>query len=160
MSEFFWRTVNTILTVAFLYWVAMKFDLPGKIKSGIEGVVKRIEDAKSEKERALELLKEAEKKSKEAKKEAEEVLKRAEEIAEKQKEQMKKETADMVKRILDSAGEEIEKEVAAAKRELQVFAATKAVELARERLKGKVSPDFNEKLIRENLSKISKEGTL
>jgi len=149
----FWKTVNLIILFAILYWF-LKKPVSRFLSDGIESVVSKFEKAKKEKEEALKLLKEAEKKSEEVKAEAERILAYSKEVAEREKEQIIAEAKETAARILRMADEEIEKELYKAKEELKKFAAEKAVELAELKLKGSITPEVNKKLIESTLEKI------
>lgn len=149
----FWKTVNIIILFAILYWL-LKKPVSKFLSDGIESVVSKFERAKKEKEEALKLLKEAEKKSEEVKAEAERILSYSKEVAEREKEQIIAEAKETASRIVKMADEEIEKEVYKAKEELKKFAAQKAVEIAEAKLKGSITPEVNKKLIESSLEKL------
>jgi len=149
----FWKTVNVIILFALLYWL-LKKPVSRFLSDGIESVVSKFERAKKEKEEALKLLKEAEKKSEEVKAEAERILSYSKEVAEKEKEQIIAEAKETAARIVKMADEEIEKELYKAKEELKKFAAEKAVEIAESKLKGSITPEVNKKLIESSLEKL------
>ncbi|SMP10728.1 F-type H+-transporting ATPase subunit b [Desulfurobacterium pacificum] len=149
----FWKLVNTVILIAILYWLLRK-PVSRFISDGINAVVSKFEKAKQEKEEALKLLKQAERKSEEAKAEAEKILAYSKELAQKEKEQIIAEAKSTAERIIAMADEEIEKEVFKAKEELKKFAAQKAVELAEEKLKGSITPEANKKLIETSLQKL------
>ncbi len=149
----FWKTVNTIILFALLYWL-LKKPVSNFISNGIESIVSKFEKAKEEKEEALNLLKEAEKKAQEAKEEAKKIVSYAEEVAKREKEQIVAEAKQTAERILKMADEEIEKEAYKAKEELKKFAAEKAVELAQARIKASITPELNKKLIESSLEKL------
>ncbi len=149
----FWKTVNIIILFAILYWL-LKKPVSRFLSDGIESVVSKFEKAKKEKEEALKLLKEAERKSEEVKAEAERILSYSKEVAEREKEQIIAEAKETASRIVKMADEEIEKEVYKAKEELKKFAAQKAVEIAEAKLKGSITPEVNKKLIESSLEKL------
>ncbi len=149
----FWKTVNVIILFALLYWL-LKKPVSKFLSDGIESVVSKFEKAKKEKEEALKILKEAEKKSEEVKAEAERILSYSKEVAEREKEQIIAEAKETAARIVKMADEEIEKELYKAKEELKKFAAEKAVEIAQAKLKGSITPEVNKKLIESSLEKI------
>ncbi|RUM44421.1 MAG: hypothetical protein DSY35_02105 [Desulfurobacterium sp.] len=149
----FWKTVNTVILIAILYWL-LKKPVAKFISDGINAVVSRFERAKQEKEEVLRLLKEAEKKSEEAKLEAERILKYSEELAVKEKEQIIAEAKQTAERIIRMADEEIEKEVYKAKEELKRFAARRAVEIAEAKLRAATNPEINKRLIESTLQKL------
>ncbi|ADU97613.1 F0F1 ATP synthase subunit B family protein [Thermovibrio ammonificans] len=149
----FWKFVNTIILFALLYWILRK-PVSNFISNGIEAITTKFEKAKQEKEEALKLLKEAEKKSQEAKAEAERIIAYSKEVAQREKEQIIAEAKQTAERIVKMADEEIEKELYKAKEELKKFAAQKAVELAENKLKGSITPEVNKKLIESSLEKL------
>ncbi len=149
----FWKTVNTIILFALLYWLLRK-PVSNFISNGIESIVNKFEKAKEEKEEALNLLKEAEKRAQEAKEEAKKIVSYAEEVAKREKEQIISEAKQTAERILKMADEEIEKETYKAKEELKKFAAEKAVELAQSKIKASITPELNKKLIESSLEKL------
>ncbi len=149
----FWKTVNTIILFALLYWLLRK-PVSKFINDGINAIVSRFEKAKQEKEEALRLLKEAEEKLENAKAEAEKVLEYSKEVAQREREQIVQEAKQTAKRIIEMANEEIEKEVYRAKEELKKIAAQKAVEAAEKKLKASVTPEVNKKLIESSLQKL------
>jgi F-type H+-transporting ATPase subunit b len=153
----FWKTVNTIILIAILYYF-LKKPIAKFFSEGMNAIVNRFESAKKDKEEALSLLKEAERKSEEAKKEAQKILLMAEELAEREKSQIIEEAKATADRIIKTSNEEIEREIQRAKSELQNYAALKAIELAQEKIKEKMSPKVNSKIIESNLSQIAKEG--
>jgi len=149
----FWKLVNTVILIAILYWLLRK-PVSQFISDGINAVISKFEKAKKEKEEALKLLKQAERKSEEAKAEAEKILAYSKELAQKEREQILAEAKSTAERIIAMADEEIEKEVFKAKEELKKFAAQKAVELAEKKLKGSITPEENKKLIETSLQKL------
>ena len=149
----FWKTVNIIILLALLYWL-LKKPVSRFLSDGIESVVSKFEKARKEKEEALKILKEAERKSEEVKGEAEKILFYSREVAEREKEQIIAEARETAERIVKMADEEIEKELYKAKEELKKFAAQKAVEIAEAKLKGSITPEVNKKLIESSLEKI------
>ncbi|TCK03857.1 ATP synthase F0 subunit B [Phorcysia thermohydrogeniphila] len=151
--ELFWKTVNTVILIAILYWL-LKKPVSKFISDGINAVVSRFERAKQEKEEVLRLLKEAERKSEEAKAEAERILQYSKELAAKEREQIIAEAKQTAERIIRMADEEIEKEVYKAKEELKKFAARKAVEIAEAKLKAAANPEINKRLIESTLQKL------
>jgi F-type H+-transporting ATPase subunit b len=149
----FWKTVNTIILIAILYYL-LKKPISKFISDGINAIVSKFEGAKQEKEEVLNLLKEAEKKSQEARGEAERIVRYSHELAEKEKQQIIAEAKATAERVIRMADEEIEKEVYKAKEELKKFAARKAVELAEKKLKAAITPETNKKLIESSLQKL------
>ncbi len=154
----FWKTVNTIILIAILYYF-LKKPIAKFFSEGMNAIISRFESAKKEKEEALQLLKEAERKSEEAKREAQKILLMAEELSEREKNQIIEEAKATADRIVKTSNEEIEREVQRAKSELKKYAALKAIELAQERIKEKIGPEVNRKIIESNLSQIAKEGS-
>jgi F-type H+-transporting ATPase subunit b len=153
----FWKTVNTIILFAILYWL-LKKPVSNFISNGIDSIVSKFEKAKKEKEEALNLLKEAENKLEEAKAEAEKIVTYAQEVAQREREQIIAEAKQTAERIVKMADEEIEKEAYKAKEELKKFAAQKAVELAEEKIRGSITPELNREIIEASLEKL-KEGS-
>ncbi len=149
----FWKTVNLIILFALLYWF-LKKPVSNFLSNGIDSVVSRFDRAKKEKEEALKLLKEAEKKSEEVRAEAERILAYSREVAQREKEQIISEAKETAERIVKMADEEIEKELYKAKEELKKVAAQKAVEIAESKLKGAITPEVNKKLIETSLEKL------
>ncbi|WP_457680307.1 F0F1 ATP synthase subunit B [Thermovibrio sp.] len=149
----FWKTVNTIILFAILYWL-LKKPISRFISDGIESIVSKFEKAKKEKEETLNLLKEAEKKLEEAKEEARKIVSYAEEVAKREKEEIINEAKQTAERIVKLADEEIEKEAYKAKEELKKFAAQKAIEIAQARIKSSITPEVNKKLIESSLEKL------
>jgi F-type H+-transporting ATPase subunit b len=103
----FWKTVNTVILIAILYWL-LKKPISKFISDGINAIVSRFEKAKQDKEEVLKLLKEAEKKSEEAKAEAERILQYSKELAAKEREQIIAEAKRTAERIIKMADGEIE----------------------------------------------------
>ena len=149
----FWKTVNTVILIAILYYL-LKKPISEFISDGINAIAGKFERAKQEKEEALSLLKEAEKKSQEARAEAERIVKYSQELAEKEKHQIIAEAKATAERVIKMADEEIEKEVYKAKEELKKFAAMKAVELAEKKLKTAINPETNKNFIESSLQKL------
>ncbi len=149
----FWKTVNTIILFAILYWLLRK-PVSNFISNGIESIVNKFEKAKKEKEEALNLLKEAEKKLEEAKEEAQRIVSYAEEMAQREKEQIISDAKQTAERVIKMADEEIEKEACKAKEELKKFAVQKAIEIAEGRIKSSITPELNKKLIESSLEKL------
>jgi len=149
----FWKAVNTIILFAILYWLLRK-PISNFISNGIESIVSKFEKAKKDKEEAIQLLKEAEKKLEEAKGEAEKIVTYAKEVAQREKEQIIEEAKQTAERIVKMADEEIEKEAYKAKEELKKFAAEKAVEIAEAKIRASITPELNKKLIEISLEKL------
>ncbi len=149
----FWKTVNTIILFAILYYILRK-PISKFYNEGINGVIAKFEDAKLQKEEALKLLKEAEEKSKKAKEEAERIIKVSEELSERQKQDVIEKARKEKLNILKATDEQIEREVDKAKAELRDFAAKKSIEIARKKLKSKVNENVNRKLVENSLQSI------
>lgn len=149
----FWKTVNTVILIAILYYL-LKKPVSKFFSNGIGAVISKFERAKQEKEETLKLLREAEKKSQEAKIEAENIIREAQELAKSQSKAMLSEAQAVAERVVKMADEEIEQETYKAKEELRRFAAMKALELAEKKLKTAVDHEANKKLIESSLQKL------
>jgi F-type H+-transporting ATPase subunit b len=150
---FFWKFVNVIILFALLYWL-LKKPVSKFIHEGMNKITKQFEDAKKEKEEALKILKEADRKLQEAKEEASRIVSYSKELAQKEKEEIIKDAEETAKRIIKMADEEIGREVLKAKEELKAFAVEKAIELAEENLRSSVNPETDKKLIKASLQRI------
>jgi F-type H+-transporting ATPase subunit b len=148
-----WKTVNTVILIAILYYILRK-PISKFISDGVNSIASKFERVKQEKEEALRLLKEAEKKSQEAKAEAEKIINYSKELAEREKQQILAEAKATAERIVKMADEEIEREIFKAKEELKKFVAMKAIELAEQKLKGSIDPQANKEIIESSLQKL------
>ncbi|RUM59973.1 MAG: ATP synthase F0 subunit B [Persephonella sp.] len=149
-----WKTVNTLILVAGLYFIYQKWISPA-LEKRRQNVAELVNEAKSLKEESEKNLREAERKLEEAKMKFQETLKIARETAENERQQAIKEAEEMANRIKKQAEETIDVEIKKAQNELRKYAVHKAIEISEKLVKESVNPDIEREMIKKTLKSLS-----
>lgn len=149
-KDWAFKTIN----FAILVFLIVKF-LGKPIKNYLaqrkELIEKSIKESQEAKELAQRALREVEEKLKLKDKEIQDILDSARKIGEQEKAQIMQEADRMKEKILEQARTNIEFEVKMAKDALRLEAAELAIQLSEQKLKEKVSPEVQEKLLQESI---------
>lgn len=116
-----------------------------------ELIEKSIREAQEAKELAQKALQEVEEKLKLKDKEVQEILDTARKIGEQEKQQIIQETDKLREKILEQAKTNIEFELKMAKDALRLEAAELAIELSEQKLKEKITPEEQQRLLQESI---------
>lgn len=150
LKEWAFKTIN----FAILVFLLVKF-LGKPIKNYFaqrkELIEKSIRESQEAKELAQKALQEVEEKLKLKDKEVQDILDTAKKIGEQEKAQIIQESEKLKEKILEQAKTNIEFEVKMAKDALRLEAAELAIQLSEQKLKEKVTPEEQEKLLQESL---------
>jgi len=149
-GELFWKTVNTVILFAIIFFVAKKYVVKyfSDRKKSIESMILEAQKAKEESEKALA---EAKAKLEEAKMKSAETLKIAEETAKQEREQAINEAKEIAERIKAQAKEAVEIEVQKGQAILRKYAVEKALEISEKLVKEQINPDVNKAIIKKAL---------
>lgn len=116
-----------------------------------ELIEKSIKESKEAKELAQKALKEVEEKLKLKDEEVQDILDTARKIGQQEKEQIIQESEKLKEKIMEQAKTNIEFEVKMAKDALRLEAAELAIQLSEQKLKQKITPEEQEKLLQESI---------
>ncbi|WP_353683603.1 F0F1 ATP synthase subunit B [Thermodesulfovibrio sp. 3907-1M] len=116
-----------------------------------ELIEKSIKESQEAKELAQKALQEVEEKLKLKDREIQDILDTAKKIGEQEKLQIIQETDKLKEKILEQAKTNIEFEVKMAKDALRLEAAELAIQLSEQKLKEKITPEEQEKLLQESI---------
>ncbi len=148
LKDWVFKTIN----FAILVFLIVKF-LAKPIKNYFtqrrELIEKSIKESQEAKELAQKALQEVEERLKLKDKEVEDIINSARKIGEQEKQRIIQETESMKQKILEQAKTNIEFEVKMAKDALRVEAAELAVQLSEQKLREKITPEEQEKLLQE-----------
>lgn len=153
---FFWQIIN-FLVLLFIINKYFRQPIAKMLKERKEMIEKDIEEAKTNKINANNLLKDAEKRLDLSKKEANEIIKNAERKAEEQSEAIVQEARINREKILKNAETEIAKMEADAKDELNSQVKKLAAELAEKLIQEKIDKDRETSLIDDFIAEVGDE---
>jgi len=150
LKDWAFKTIN----FAILVFIIVKF-LGKPIKNFLaqrkELIEKSIKESQEAKELAQRALQEVEEKLKLKDKDVQDIIDSAKKIGEQEKQQIIQETDRMKEKILEQAKTNIEFEVKMAKNALRLEAAELAIQLSEQKLKEKITPEEQEKLLQESI---------
>jgi F-type H+-transporting ATPase subunit b len=157
LDQAYWLSVLMNFAVVFVavVWVLRK-NLPGIFKRRTDAIQQSIEEARKTSEEARRRLAEVEGRLARLDVEITEMRREAEENARAQDKRIQLETEEEGRRIVKAAEQEIAIAANAARRELKVYAAELAVDLAEKNIK--VGKDTDQALVREFTSQLGKDG--
>lgn len=116
-----------------------------------EMIEKSIKDSQEAKELALKALQEVEEKLKLKDQEVQDILNSAKNIGEQEKLKIIQETDKLKEKIMEQAKTNIEFEIKMAKDALRLEAAELAIQLSEQKLKEKITPEEQERLLQESI---------
>lgn len=150
LKDWAFKTIN----FAILVFILVKF-LGKPIKNYLsqrkELIERSIKESQEAKELAQRALQEVEEKLKLKDKDIQDIIDSAKKIGEQEKLQIMQEADKMKEKILEQAKTNIEFEVKMAKDALRLEAAELAIQLSEQKLKDKISPEVQEKLLQESI---------
>ncbi|MDI6801066.1 MAG: F0F1 ATP synthase subunit B [Thermodesulfovibrionales bacterium] len=150
LMDWVWRIIN----FGILVFILVKFlnkPLKQYLQQRKELIEKSIKEAQEAKELAKKALGEVEERLKLKDREIEEILSSAKGSGERGKNRLTEEGIRLSAKILEQAKSNIEHEVKKAKEAIRAEAAEAALQLAEEKLKGKLTKEDQERLLQESL---------
>lgn len=155
------RTYQIVVGVNFaavllVLWLLTRKALPAMFKSRNEAIQKRMEEARKASEEARQRLSEVEGRLSRLDVEIEQMRHEADEAARAEEERIRVSSEEERRRIVQSAEQEIGVAANAARRELKVYAAELAVELAKKKID--ISQGADQVLVRDFTAQIGKDG--
>jgi F-type H+-transporting ATPase subunit b len=142
--------------VLVVLWLLTRKALPAMFKSRNEAIQKRMEEARKASEEARRRLTEVEGRLSRLDTEIEHMRHEAEEAGRAEEERIRASSEEERRRIVQSAEQEIAVAASTARRELKVYAAELAVELAKKKID--ISPGADQVLVRDFTAQIGKDG--
>jgi F-type H+-transporting ATPase subunit b len=150
LMDWVWKIVNfAILAVILVVFVGKP--LKSFLQQRKELIEKSIKEAQEAKELALKALAEVEERLKLKDREIAEIIASAQSSGMREKERLVEEAEKLKLTILEQAKSNIDYEVKRAKDAIKAEAAEAALELAEEKIKGKMTADVQDKLLTESL---------
>ncbi|MBI4824086.1 MAG: F0F1 ATP synthase subunit B [Nitrospirae bacterium] len=153
IMEWVWKVVN----FAILVFILVKFlgkPLKGFLKQRTELIQKTLDEARQARELAEKALREVEERLKGKDKEIEGIISSSRQSGEKEQEFLVSEGERLSKKIIEQAKVNIDFELKKAKEAIKAEAVELAMELAEKKLKEKLTPEEQRKLLEESLSKL------
>ncbi len=150
LKDWAFKTIN----FAILVFLLVKFlgkPIRNYLAQRKELIEKSIKESQEAKELAQRALQEVEEKLKLKDKDIQDIIDSAKKIGEQEKQQIIQETNRMKDKILEQAKTNIEFEVKMAKDALRLEAAELAIQLSEQKLKEKITPEEQEKLLQESI---------
>ena len=148
-----WQVINFLILVAVLVFAAKK-PFSQYLRARTEAIQKSLEEAKLTRELAEKAMKEVEDRLRLKDDEIANILKAAKASGETERQALVDEAEKMGKRISEHATANIEIELKKAKDAIRKEAAELAVEITERRLKEKLTPEEQNKLIEESVAKL------
>ena len=131
VTSAFWACYSlNFVVIAILIWLAMKSNLPAMLRGRTQEIQKGIQDARHASEDAGRRLKEIEARLSRLSLDVDEMQKHAEAESRAEEERIRSSIEEEKQKILQAAHQEVEQATNAARRELQKYAVTLAVDLA------------------------------
>ncbi len=152
-SELFWKTVNTLILLALVIWIAKKYVVKYFVERQ-KSIENMIEEAKRAKEESEKALNEAKAKLVEAENKFVETVKIAEETAKQEREQALAEAKEIAERIKAQAKEAVEVEVKKGEAKLKEYAVQKALEASEKIIKEKINPETNKAVVKKVIKQL------
>lgn len=146
LARFLWKTFNFAVLIGLLVYFAGK-PLKEIIQNYSASIKSSLEESERRAKEAEERLREIEEKWRRLDEEVERIKHQALENAEKERERILREAEAEAEKIKKNAMEEMEAIYEKALRELRKYAAELAVEIAKERIKARMNPGIQKKLL-------------
>ncbi len=153
LTDFLWKTFNFSVLLGILIYYLGK-PIKEAFLNYSSSVRNRLKEAEERAREAEEKLREAEERLSNLTKEIEELKSRALDNAEKEREKILKEAEEEAEKIRRIAQEEMEAYFERAKRELRAYAAELAVQMAKERIKKKMTPELQKRLMEKYIEEL------
>ena len=153
----FWQTLNFLGFVALLVWLLRK-PLVQFFESRRQNVADTLRKAQEDKQKAEAVAKEIGERLARIESEIEALRVHAREQAEAEEREIAARAADEAERVAARTRTELDARVRAARNELTAYAADLAVDLARELVAKQVTPDDEQRLVREGVAGLGKEA--
>jgi F-type H+-transporting ATPase subunit b len=149
-----WQVINFAVLVAILVVAMKKADLKGLLRKRSEDIQKNIEEARQAKEMAQKALAEVEERLKLKDQEIEKIISAARASGEREREETEESAKNMSEMLLEQARTNIEFELEQARAAIKAEAVELAMELARQKISDRMTPEEQKKLIEESLAKL------
>jgi len=140
-----WQFINLALVVALFYFL-LRVRLPNVLRQQSVEIENALEKAKKEKEESLAKLKDLEEKMAHLEEEVGKIGKEAGEAAEKEKARLTQSARENAEWLRKEADEEFARREREAERRLKAMVVDEALKLAREKVRGAIGPEEEEKL--------------
>jgi len=157
VKEWLWKIINFGILAGILVYF-LKKPLRNYLKSRTEAIQKSLDDARQAREIAEKALKEVEERLRLKDKELEEIMAGARSSGEAEAQALVKEARKMSERILAQAKTNIDFELKKAKDAIKEEAVELAMGLAEQRLKEKLTPGEQKKLIDESITRLERQS--
>jgi F-type H+-transporting ATPase subunit b len=154
LKAYLWPVVNFLILVVLLYIMMKKMDIKGYFKKRTTLIEQSIKEAREAKELAQKALAEVEERLKVKDKEIEEIIASGRFSGEKEKTRLVEEGEKLKEKLLDQARTNIDYEVKMAKESIKEEAVGIAMELAKKKLRDKLTKEEQLKLLEESIAKI------
>lgn len=153
-KAYLWPVINFLVLVGLMVYMLRKMDIKGYFKKRTELIEQTLKEAKEAKELAQKALAEVEGRLKGKDKEIEEIIASSKSSGEKEKARLSEDGQKMKEKILEQAKVNIDYELKKAKEAIKAEAVDIAMELAEKKLKTKLTPEEQMKLLEESVAKI------
>ncbi len=153
LSRFLWKTFNFAVLAGLLAYFAGK-PLKDLIQNYSTSIKTALEDSEHRAEEAEKRLREIEEKWRKLDEEVERIKREALENAEIERQRILKEAEIEAEKIKKNAMEEMQALYEKAMRDLRKYAADLAVAIAEEKIKGKMSPELQKKLLEKYIKEL------
>jgi len=153
IMEWVWKIIN-FAALAFILWYFGRGPVKTFLKNRTEMIQKTLDEARQARELAEKALKEVEEKLKTKDSEVEGIIMASKESGEREKAALIEEGKRMSEKIIEQAKANIEFELKRAKEEIKAEAVEIALELAEKKIKEKLTPEEQKRLIEESLAKL------
>ncbi len=151
--DFLWKLVNFIALILIIYWFAKK-PVSGAMNASAENARKLLEDARNAEERVKAQQKEMRAKIAGLEQETKTMVEKARKEALEEKERVLEEGRREIMRMREQARFSIEQEYRKAEHELRQWVAVESVKLAEEKVKKKMTPARQNKLVKKFLDQL------
>lgn len=153
LATFLGQVLNFVVLFGGLAYLLRK-PLNEYLKSKVEQVAARLQQAEAGKRESLQRLEEARTRLNNLAAEIKALKEQAEKEADREREAIRKEAAEEAERLKKLAREEIETMVRLSLRDLKAYAIDLSVSLAEKRIKEKLTPELHRKLIQSAIDRL------
>lgn len=157
VKEWLWKIVNFAILAGILIYFAKK-PLTNYLSARTAAIKKSLDDAREAKELAQEALKEVQERLRLKDQELAEILANARNSGEAERDALVKEAERMSQKILQHARSNIDFELKKAKDAIREEAVELAMGLAERRLREKLTPEEQKKLLEESITSLEKQS--
>lgn len=148
-----WKAINTLILLGVIYYFGGKY-IKKFLEDRRKSVIDMVEEAQKAKNESIKALEEAQKKLEEANYKLQEGIKIAHQTAKVEREHALKQANEISERIKKQAQENIAIEIRKAEAKLKRYAAEKALEVSKNLIKEKSTPQTTRDLVENSLRKL------